>query len=162
MASRSIQIIPSIGRDLAIAARARGASEKFKSVVAPDRPGPYENAYSQKFSNSKFSQVEKNSIRKPCKTSHEPRASEHERSEPDPQQAKTICIVAWQARAPDIIATQADADTASCRSWPSGVLAEPRKTPMLGYAFRADAIPKLRFPAPAMPRLSFRRQRESA
>ena len=33
---------------------------------------------------------------------------------------------------------------------------------MLGYAFRADAIPKLRFPAAALPRLSFRRQRESA
>jgi hypothetical protein len=32
---------------------------------------------------------------------------------------------------------------------------------MLGYAFRVDAIPKLRFPAPAMPRLSLRRQRES-
>ena len=126
-----------------------------------ERSGPRNNANSLKFSNSKFSQVEKNSIRKPSKTSHEPHASKHERSEPDPQQAKTICIVAWQARAPDIIATQADADTASCRSWPSGVLAEPRKTPMLGYAFRVDAIPKLRFPAPAMPRLSLRRQRES-
>src|SRR5262249_7523946 len=95
-------------------ARARGRFEIFRIASGADR-GPRENAYSQKFSNSKFSQVEKNSIRKPSKTSHEPHASKHERSESDPQQAKTICIVAWQARAPDIIATQADADTASCR-----------------------------------------------
>jgi hypothetical protein len=34
---------------------------------------------------------------------------------------------------------------------------------MLGYAFRADAIPKLEFrrSAAALPKLSFRRQRES-
>ena len=81
-----------------------------------ERSGPRNNANSLKFSNSKFSQVEKNSIRKPSKTSHEPHASKHERSEPDPQQAKTICIVAWQARAPDIIAIQADADTAQLQT----------------------------------------------